>query len=391
MRKVLIISRFLGMPSEVWIYRHATGMSRYKSFMAVNKHFNADIFPYPHVHTFLPQNKINLLFKQLIFFLCHFKLPHKESLKPLAIKKLCSHIKPDIIHIHFLWNGNYVAQLDTLAVPFVVTAHGTDVNRAIINKEYRASLKKVFHRANKIIAVSKFISLQLQEIGCPSSKITVIPLGAPVPILTRDRAPYSDKRINILCVASLRDVKGHKYLLKALSIALKQVPELHVTLVGGGEEYEKIINTIDDLALRGNVELKGTLSPNDVRKEYIKAHIYAQHSVKIYNPSAVEKLREEGLPVTFVEAASYGLPLIGTRSGGIPEICRDQENGFVVDERDFEAMADKMILLARQPQLRKKLGKNGRELVEKEYNSTIQTSRLESLYDSIIHNSSLTN
>ena len=92
-------------------------------------------------------------------------------------------------------------------------------------------------------------------------------------------------------------------------------------------------------------------------------------------------MSKEGLPISLVEAASWGLPIISTRVGGIPEICRDGINGFLVEEKDIYAMAEKLVLLAKSPDLRSELGKKSREIAVQDFDQSVQLRKLESIYD----------
>ena len=76
----------------------------------------------------------------------------------------------------------------------------------------------------------------------------------------------------------------------------------------------------------------------------------------------------EGLGIALVEAAHFGLPVIGTNSGGIPETMDDGRSGFVVPERDCHALAQKIELLANDKDLCGRMGAHGRDFVAKKFN-----------------------
>jgi glycosyltransferase involved in cell wall biosynthesis len=94
--------------------------------------------------------------------------------------------------------------------------------------------------------------------------------------------------------------------------------------------------------------------------------------------------REEGLGMVLLEAAATGVPIIGSRVGGIPECILDDRTGFLVPERDEHALAQRMTELLDDPARRRRMGNEGRALVERQFDIHRQTEALESLYDSLL-------
>ncbi|MCP3895557.1 MAG: glycosyltransferase family 4 protein, partial [Bacteroides sp.] len=169
------------------------------------------------------------------------------------------------------------------------------------------------------------IADRLAALGCPKEKISMVRLGAPVPLKDQLRKVSSDT-VKIVCVASLLPVKGHRYLIDAFGKAYTKVPKLRLTLIGDGPERQAIEVQIQRNQLSKAVTLKGWLTSEKVQDELRKADIYAQASYRyIYDGNTA--MSEEGLPISMVEAAAYGIPIIGTDSGGIKEICHDKING----------------------------------------------------------------
>jgi glycosyltransferase involved in cell wall biosynthesis len=94
--------------------------------------------------------------------------------------------------------------------------------------------------------------------------------------------------------------------------------------------------------------------------------------------------REEGLGMVLLEAAATGLPIIGSRVGGIPECILDGRTGFLVPERDEYALAERMTELLEDPVKRRQMGIAGRALIERQFDIYRQTEALENLYDSVL-------
>jgi len=94
--------------------------------------------------------------------------------------------------------------------------------------------------------------------------------------------------------------------------------------------------------------------------------------------------RIEGLGLVLLEAAATGVPVIGSAVGGIPECVLDRETGFLVRERDVDALAARMGELLDDPLRRQRMGAQGRSLVERRFDARRQTASLEDLYDSVL-------
>ena len=92
------------------------------------------------------------------------------------------------------------------------------------------------------------------------------------------------------------------------------------------------------------------------------ADVFCQHSVR--DPETGD---EEGLPIAILEAMAHGLPVVATRHAGIPDAVVDGETGFLVDERDVSAMAERLERLARDPALRRAMGAAGRRRAESRF------------------------
>ena len=92
----------------------------------------------------------------------------------------------------------------------------------------------------------------------------------------------------------------------------------------------------------------------------------------------------EGLPTVVLEAAATAKPLVGTRHSGIPEIIVDGKTGFLVAERDVGALADRLLSLLGNAELRRKMGEAGRKRIEEKFDLRKQAKRLEEIYSETI-------
>jgi glycosyltransferase involved in cell wall biosynthesis len=113
-----------------------------------------------------------------------------------------------------------------------------------------------------------------------------------------------------------------------------------------------------DLGIENGVTFMGAQPATVVREEMRRARCFVQHSVEA--PSG----DSEGTPVSIIEAGATGLPVVSTRHAGIPGVVVEGETGFLVAEHDVEAMAERMLDVARDPELAGRLGRAARRRVE---------------------------
>lgn len=116
---------------------------------------------------------------------------------------------------------------------------------------------------------------------------------------------------------------------------------------------------IRELNLQNNIELLGAVNQDKAFFHLSRADIYAQHSVTSISGD------QEGFPVSLAEAAAFSLPLVSTIHSGITENIQEGKTGFLVQEYDFETMAERIIYLIKNPKIAKQMGKAGREHILK--------------------------
>ena len=288
-----------------------------------------------------------------------------------------------LAHIHFLWNAVWFFDFwRKPTIPVLVTAHGTDVNNAFENPNYRGRIRRALDAADAIICVSRFIKERLVALGCPEDKLIVNPLGVPIPKIEACRGEGRDRTssiVNLICVAALREDKGHRYLLEAVKKVRDSCPGVRLALVGDGPLRDPILRQIRATGLDDCVRLLGWRSEEEVFRLMAESDICVQPSVR--HVVKGECHREEGLGLSLVEAAAVGLPLVATRVGGIPEICRHGLNGLLSEEKDADAMAGNILAFIRDPDMRRRFGGQGRGIARAEFDERTSVDRLESLYE----------
>ena len=201
----------------------------------------------------------------------------------------------------------------------------------------------------------------LQLIGKKyEDKILVIHMGIKVPpLINKTKTSVIP---TIVCAANLVEVKGHKYLLKALAILRGRGCKIKCLFLGAGPEKETISNEIQALNLTSQVELRGIVPHEQVQK------IFCEETDIVVLPSIITKRGEkEGIPVVLMEAMSYGIPVISTNTGGIPELLAG-EAGIIVEEKNAEQLANSLAQVIQDKEWAKEIGKRGYCKVKEEFN-----------------------
>ena len=158
--------------------------------------------------------------------------------------------------------------------------------------------------------------------------------------------------------------KGFEYLIEALKMVVYDYgkSDIFLRIAGQGPLKEKYINLIRNLKLQDYVKLIGYIPNTKIHKYYNEADIFVI-------PSIIDENEEtEGFGVVSLEANACKTPVIGTKVGGIVDVIENWYNGFLVEQKNPNQIAEKIIKLAEDKELREEVGKNGRKKVIKEFN-----------------------
>ena len=149
-----------------------------------------------------------------------------------------------------------------------------------------------------------------------------------------------------------------------------------VSLIHGVDSF-KLLKTINKEAKKKDkIKFLGYLSYQEYMRVLEKCHILLAPSL-----TASDGDTEGGAPVVLLDAMASGMPVVSTLHADIPEVVVDGETGFLVPEKDVDALVEALEKMINAPSLWKKMGKKGRQRIEKEFNVNIQAERLERIYD----------
>jgi len=281
--------------------------------------------------------------------------------------------KPDLIHVHYVTGFTLWSYL-TRFKPTVLSVWGADIIDYPKTWLRRTWLKHVFGRATHITATSKFLVEAVLKLQ-PSVKniLTEIPFGVEIP---DSYEPLLDSRPVKLCFMKKHSLKyGPDILLKAMAKVIKTIPDISLSVAGEGAMTPKLKEMTNKLGLEKNINFTGFI-PNNEIYSFIK-----RHDIMVM-PSVMDS---ESFGVAVIEAGACGRPVIASRVGGVPEVLVNNETGILVKPRDVDELADAIIRLAQNPELRNNMGKQGYEYVKKNYSWKCSLDKMENLYERLIN------
>jgi colanic acid/amylovoran biosynthesis glycosyltransferase len=298
---------------------------------------------------------------------------------------------PRLVHAHFGVEAVYGMELaERLGVPLVTTFHGFDAtlkrgdllrSRKPTWIQYLLKRAQLCKRGALFIGVSQFIVDKLAELGVPAARTRLHYIG--VDVASFDEARHGAEESDgagpvVLHVARLVEKKGTADLLEAFARLARRHSGAELVVVGAGPLAGALAAHAERLGVAGRVRWLGAQSHPEVRRWLRRASVFSLPSRTAANGDS------EGLGLALLEAAASGVPVVATRHGGIPEAVLDGETGYLVAERDVDALAESLDALLSDAALRQRMGGAARALVRRRFDLAAQTRELERLYEEIL-------
>ncbi len=275
----------------------------------------------------------------------------------------------DVVHTHSSKAG-LLGRLAARAaqVPCVVhTVHGQAFHayeKAWKNAVYKCSEYVAARVSDRIFAVAQ--AMIDQCVGAhiaPRAKYKVVYSGMNIDaFLTARRDGELRRRLGIPehapvigTLARLFELKGYDDVMRAAPLVLERHPETHFLLVGDGLLRERLEREAEELGIRDRVHFAGLVAPEEVPRYIAQMDMLWHLSLR------------EGLPRSVVQALAGGIPALGYRLDGTPEVVLNDRTGYCVAPRDYRAVAELSIGLLDDPELAHRLGAAGRELVKERF------------------------
>lgn len=266
------------------------------------------------------------------------------------------------------WRKSVVCGLARLAHrPYLLHVHGAEFAQFYEQESSPAVqriIRRVFAGAALVIALSEEWRARLLRI-CPQARIEVVNNAVPLPDLPQPRHP--EERPILLFLGEVSRRKGIYDLVRALVRVAERVPQLEL-VCGGAGAIEEIRGLAGQLGIADRVVCEGWLDADRKRAELARATIFALPSYA------------EGMPMALLEAMSWGLPVITTPVGGVPQVITHETNGLLVQPGDIDALAAAIVRLMVTPALRAHLGAAARATIQERFSLQASIERLLEIY-----------
>lgn len=287
--------------------------------------------------------------------------------------------------VGFTWCGNlrpaaYPAQwlLRRRAIPYGVILHGGDLltlqSQAERSARKRRVAKELLGASGVLVTNSSFtreLALEtLAKLDVPfvPDRVVVVPLGTDParfhpdvdPSIARDHLGLAPGRW-LLTVARLTRHKGIDTALRAFARLAPRYPDLCYAVAGQGHDRSRLERLAEELAVAGRVRWLGAVGDDILPSLYGNAAVYLGLSRR-------EGIEVEGFGISLAEASGVGVPVIGGRSGGVPDAVREGETGVLVEATSVDEAERAIAAILDDPALARRLGGGGRRAVEQFYN-----------------------
>jgi glycogen(starch) synthase len=288
------------------------------------------------------------------------------------------------------WEGLGIHFQRQSKVPTVVRLHTSSAETQAIDelpstRLLRADVKREYlqaHQARLLVTHSKAHQATMsQELNIPAQRIILIPHGVEVcPEFVRQ--PRPDGPPQVVFLGRLEKRKGALELLQAMPHILAKHPGTMLTLIGSdrphcppGQDGQPRTHAqwlADELPalVRQHIHFAGRLPQDEVDRHLQNADVFVAPS------------RYESFGLIYPEAMRWGIPVIGCRVGGVPEIIEDGKTGLLVAPGSSSAIADAVVRLLDSPTLRNQLGTAGRAAVETHFSAEVMARRVVEVYES---------
>jgi glycosyltransferase involved in cell wall biosynthesis len=320
--------------------------------------------------------------------------PVRDAVAAVHLARLIRRLRPDVLHTHTAKAGavgRVAALLAGRRRPRVVvhTFHGHVLRGyfgAAGSLVFRAIETALARITDSLVAVSPEVRDELVRLGvAPGRKFTVIRLGIDLeprvacdeePAAVRARIGVPADRFVVGWFGRMTAVKRTDDLLDALAALRERGVDALLLLVGDGDDRERLERLAHGRGLARSVLFLGY--QEDVARWYAACDVIVLTSAN------------EGTPVTLIEALAAGRPVVATRVGGVPDVVEEGVTGFLVRPGDTHAVAERLALLAADPERRRRMGAAGREGVLERYAVERLVDDVDRLYRALLPTTSAT-
>jgi colanic acid/amylovoran biosynthesis glycosyltransferase len=287
----------------------------------------------------------------------------------------------DIIHCQFgtlSTMGLLFRDLGIIRGKLITTFRGIDISSYIVENGDRV-YDRLFSQGDFFLANCEFFRQKAIKLGCNPDKIVVHGSGIDCgKFAFKPRSFPANGCVRIATTGRLVEKKGIEYCIQAISQLAATHPNIEFNIIGDGHLKKDFEKLIQELNISHLVKLLGWKNQQEIVEILDRCHIFLATSVTAADGN-------QDAPVnTLKEAMAMGLPVISTNHGGIPELVEDGISGFLVPEKDANAIAQKLDYLISHPEIWTQMGRSGRRQVEQKYDMEKLNNELVEIYQNSI-------
>jgi colanic acid/amylovoran biosynthesis glycosyltransferase len=301
-----------------------------------------------------------------------------------SVVSAAKRVEARVLHSHFGYSAwSHLPMARKSRIKHVTTFYGADVNKLPIQRPiWRRRYRELFAEGDLFLCEGAHMATCLETLDCPREKIRVHHLGIEVGSITyRPRVLMDQEPLKVLIASSFTEKKGIPFAVQALGRISKDIP-VEVTIIGdamgGLAEKNTIMNVLEESGLRDKARLLGYQPHRRLFEEAYKHHMFLSPSVTARNGDT-----EGGAPVSIIEMAATGMPVVSTTHCDIPEVLNYGESGWLAQERDTNGLVKIIRKWLEQRRRWPELLAHARSHVEVEYDAVKQGHRLGAIYRSL--------
>ena len=286
-----------------------------------------------------------------------------------AVRRITHPIRAEAIIAHFGPMGVLAVHLRSLGLiegPIYTVFHGYELSQHSMLERHATDYPKLFAAGERMLPISNRWQHKLESLGCAPEKIQVHRMGVDLesfPFRQHARDVLSPERtLRVVTVARLVEKKGVRYLCEAVARAVANGVPIDLEVIGDGPLQNELAAFIAANGMAAHIHLRGRRDKPAVQAALRAADVFALPSVTAADGD------QEGIPVSLMEAMAAGVPCLSTVHSGIPELIEDGRSGWLVPERDADALADKLAAIQRGVYDLAAVARHARETVESRFN-----------------------
>jgi glycosyltransferase involved in cell wall biosynthesis len=303
-----------------------------------------------------------------------FLAPAAYMAETMGIASEIRKIQPHLVHLHYVSIDGFAPALFK-NVPLIASVWGSDIFYDFrVNRKFRMVIKHILRKADMVTATSRFLAEETEHHLPPGKTVRVIPFGVNTDFFHPGKRIKRHRPVQLCYIKGLEHHYGPQILISVMPKILEKYPDTRLLMAGGGSQEQPLKYLTDELGLSDSIRFTGPLSPESVKAALSESDIYVMPT-----------LAQEAFGVAALEAQAMGVPVVASRTGGIPEAVLHGETGLLFEPGQPEALLSVLLKLIENPQLRQQMGNSGIKFVRNTYSWEVCAGRVEDLYTSVLH------